>query len=492
MSNKEIATSSSSVMSQYLADTKNFPKIYKRGQIVKGIVISSNKGEIVVDVEGRAEGVVSGREMKMDGERLEVKDGEEILVYVLKGENSLGQIELSIRRTGTARKWFELNTALQKDSSVKVQVIEANTGGIIVNIGGGLRGFVPKSQLDNTRIYPLGGYSNKQDADKELQAKLAELIGKELEVKVIEIDREKNRVIFSEKFVTAKADVEKRIETLKRVKHGDRLEGNITGIAPFGLFVNAQGLEGLVHLSEISWDKVSNPADFYHVGDKVNVQIIGIEDGGKRVAYSIKQLQSDPWDAIVKKYKVGQRVEGEITKIVDYGAFVRIEDGLNGLIHISELSEKLVKDPAKVVEFGKKYELEIISISKEDRHLGLSLKRVKRNESVTSQKEETVEKEVSPASTELREKGEEKDEKKTEKTTGKVEDVTKTAESKPEKTVKTVKEEDKKGEESPVKEEEKAPVVETKKTTTKLDREIGVSPEMERLKEFLGEDDDIK
>jgi small subunit ribosomal protein S1 len=474
MSTKDSVSTANSAMKEYLLDTQNFPKTYKRGQIVKGKVVSSNKGEIVVDVEGRAEGVVSGREMKMDGERLEVKDGDEILVYVLKGENSLGQIELSIRRTGTARKWFELNNALKEDKAVKVQVIEANTGGVIVNVGGGLRGFVPTSQLDNSRIYPLGGYSNKQDADKELQAKLAELIGKDLEVKVIEIDREKNRVIFSEKLVTAKADVEKRLETLKKVKSGDRLEGNITGIAPFGLFINAQGLEGLVHLSEISWDKVTNPADFYKVGDKVKVEIIGIEDGGKRVAYSIKRLQSDPWDAIVQKYKVAQRVMGEITKIVDYGAFVRIEDGLNGLIHISELSEKLVKDPNKIVELGKKYELEIISISKDDRHLGLSLKRVSRaaapkvKEEVKPEEQEIVsEKEV------VVEKVETASVKETE--------ASKEASVEEAPVVET------KVEEAVV---EEATVEETPKAED-LVKEIGVSPEMERLKEFLDDDDDI-
>jgi small subunit ribosomal protein S1 len=161
MSTKDTASSTSNTMKEYLLDTLSFPKTYKRGQIVKGKVVSSNKGEIVVDVEGRAEGVVSGREMKMDGEKLEVKDGDDILVYVLKGENSLGQVELSIRRTGTARKWFELNNALKDDKPIKVQVIEANNGGVIVNVGGGLRGFVPTSQLDNSRIYPLGGYTNK-------------------------------------------------------------------------------------------------------------------------------------------------------------------------------------------------------------------------------------------------------------------------------------------------------------------------------------------
>jgi ribosomal protein S1 len=146
-----------------------------------------------------------------------------------------------------------------------------------------------------------------------------------------------------------------------------------------------------VHLSEISWDKVVNPADFHNVGDKVKVQIIGIEDGGKRVAYSIKRLLEDPWDQIVKDYKVGQRVSGEITKIVDYGAFVRIGDGLNGLVHISELSDKLVRNPEKIVEMGKTYELEIISISKEERHLGLSLKRAKSesSEKVSTKKKQS-------------------------------------------------------------------------------------------------------
>jgi len=424
MSTKIISQTEDSALSEYLLNVENFPHTYKRGQIIKGKIISFTKGEIIVDVGGRAEGIVSGKEMKLTGEKLDYKEGDEILVYVLKGENSLGQIELSVRRTGTARKWFELNNALENDLPIKVEVIEANTGGVIVNIGGGLRGFVPTSQLDNSRIYPLGGYSNKQDADKELQSKLAELIGKELEVKVIEIDREKNRVIFSEKKVTAKDDLEKRAETLKHVKVGDKLEGTITGIAPFGLFVNAQGLEGLVHLSEISWDKVTNPADFFKVGDTVQVEIIGIEDGGKRVAYSIKRLMPDPWDAIVQKYKVNQRVMGEITKIVDYGAFVRIEEGLNGLIHISELSDRLVKDPGKIVEVGKKYELEIISISKDDRHLGLSLKRVLKKP---------------------------------------VQDVEPVAAKEP-----------------------------AKEQVKELTQEMGVSPEMERLKEFLGDEEEIK
>ena len=339
---------------------------------------------MLVDINARSEGIVSGRDLKLDGEKLEVKPGEEILVYVINGENDEGQIELSIRKTGTARKWFELDKAEAEGLALDVTVIEANTGGVIVDVGGGLRGFIPTSQLDNTRIYPTSGYSSKEDATQQLQGRLAELIGQKIQVKVIEIDKDKNRVIFSEKLVTASEDIEKREETLKSSQIGDTLKGEVTGIAPFGLFVNAQGLEGLVHLSEISWDKVSNPGDFAKVGDKVKVQIIGIEDGGKRIAYSIKRLQDDPWDDIVKEYTVGKVVKGVITKVVDYGAFVRIDDKVNGLIHISELSDGLVKDPKKIVNEGDEIDIKIISVSKEERHLGLSLKKANRSDKSTA------------------------------------------------------------------------------------------------------------
>ncbi|MBN1331788.1 30S ribosomal protein S1 [Candidatus Dojkabacteria bacterium] len=366
------------ILEDYLANLKNPPKSFEKGQIIKGIITKLSPGEVFVDIGARAEGVVAGKELKLDGEKLDKGVGDEILVYVMKDENDEGQTELSIRRTGTARKWHDLEESRDGGSSLKVTVIEANTGGVIVEIGGGLRGFIPTSQLDNTRIYPTSGYTSKEDATQKVQEKLAELIGEQIEVKVIEIDKEKNRVIFSEKLVTASEEFEMREEMLAKSTVGDTLEGEVTGIAPFGLFVNAQGLEGLVHLSEISWDKVTNPADFAKVGENVKVQIIGIEDDGKRIAYSIKRLQNDPWDEISKKYKVGKVVKGTITKVVDYGAFVRIDDKVNGLIHISELSDKLVKDPTKIVNEGDEIEVEIISVSKEERHLGLSLKRAKK------------------------------------------------------------------------------------------------------------------
>lgn len=367
------------VLDEYLKDVQ-IPKTFNKGDIVEGVVIEDNGEELIVDIGGRSEGVVTGRHLKLNGKKYQKKSGEKVLVYVLRPENEYGQIQLSVSRTGTELRWHELQQAKEKDEVIKVKVIEANTGGVIVEINDGLRGFVPSSQLKNSRIYTSDTYAGKADAVKALQSKLAELIGEELEVKVMEINKDKNKVILSEKSVYSDVDTKLRNETLESIKVGDMLNGNVTGIAPFGLFVNAKGLEGLVHLSEISWDKVTNPADFFKEGDEVKVQVLGLQDKGKRVAYSIKRLQDDPWKGIVNKYNIGQVVEGEVKSIADYGVFVRIEDGLNGLVHISELSNKLVKHPSQVVKIGDKIKVMIISISNEDRHLGLSLKRMKSDE----------------------------------------------------------------------------------------------------------------
>lgn len=364
------------------------PKTFSKGDIVEGTVVDIKSAEIAIDIGGRTEGVVYGKEMKLEGEKFTKKVGDKILAFVVYPENTEGQIELSIRKTGAARKWHELAQAKEANESIFVTVVEANAGGVLVEIGGGLRGFVPSSHLDNSRIYTdTIEYDDKKDATKKVQSKLVKLIGEELEVKVMEIIEDQSRIILSEKMVNSEADVEQRKETLSTLKVGDVLEGKVTGIAPFGLFVNAGGLEGLVHLSEISWDKVTNPGDFYKIEDEVKVQVIGLSDGGKKVAYSIKRLIPDPWKQIVKSYKVGQIVKGTVTRVADYGAFVKVEDGLNGLIHISELSNKLVRNPADIVKSGENIEVMIISISDEDRHLGLSLKRLKAKEAKASVQE---------------------------------------------------------------------------------------------------------
>lgn len=357
------------------------PKIFKKGDVIQAKVLESNEDRMIVDVGGRSEGIIMGRELKLDNAKVVKKTGDELIVYVVNPENKQGQIELSIRQTGDELKWHDLAEAKETNRTIKVKVIEANTGGVLVEIGGGLRGFVPRSQLANERVFTKVEYNDKDEAAKQVQSKLAQLIDEELSVKVMEINRDQSKIILSEKHANDTVDMQKRNDTLQNLKIGDVLAGAVTAVAPFGLFVNAEGLEGLVHLSEISWDKVSNPGDIFKVGEEVKVQVIGLNDNGKRVAFSIKRLKKDPWRDTVKKYQVGQVVKGVIGSIADYGAFVKIEDGLNGLIHISELSHKLVKNPSDIVKHGQEVEVMIISISNDDRHLGLSLKRMQKKDS---------------------------------------------------------------------------------------------------------------
>ncbi len=364
-----------SELDQFLADSSHKIKQLSRGDIVEGEVVDINNGVVIVDVGFKSEGVIAGKELKSDTlDWTTLKKGDAILVYVVKPEDEKGQLVLSIRRTQQASAWLALENARKNNDVVEATVVESNNGGLIVEIGKGIRGFIPTSQLDATRVYANGVRQVGKDISSRVQKRLNSLIGERIKTRIIELDREKNRIILSEKMVTQARDLEKRAQTLKKVKEGDVLEGTVSGITPFGIFVNAQGLEGLVHLSELSWDKVEDIGAIYTVGDKVNVMVIGLTDGGKRVAYSVKRLQQDPWAQAISQFKVGDIVDGEVQKVVPYGAFVRIGEGLNGLIHISELSDKLVKNPEDIVKAGQKVKVKILSISSTERHLGLSLK----------------------------------------------------------------------------------------------------------------------
>jgi small subunit ribosomal protein S1 len=364
-------------MEDYLSDTDHLPRNISSGDIVEGKIVDIRPGAILVDVGYKSEGIVAGRELKSDFEDVDdYKIGDNILVYVITPEDDEGRLVLSLKRTESARHWIRLERAQEDNEIVEAVVVESNNGGVICELGEGIRGFIPTSQLDASRVYSTGKRMVGKDISNKVQERLSELVGEEIKTRIIELDREKNRIILSEKMVTQARDLERREKTLSRIKEGSVLKGEVSGITPFGVFVNAQGLEGLVHLSELSWDKVENTGDLYNVGDKVEVQVIGITDGGKRVAYSIKRLQDDPWEEAISKYEVGDVVEGVVQKVVDYGAFVRIGKGLNGLIHISEMSNKLVKDPRNILNEDDTVKVKILSISKTERHLGLSLKRL--------------------------------------------------------------------------------------------------------------------
>jgi len=366
-----------SQMDKYLDDTSKQIKQFSRGDIVEGTVVDIRDGLIIVDVGYKSEGIVAGRELKSDTlDWTKLTLGEKVLVYVVKPEDDEGQLILSIRRTQQASAWLNLEKAKEKSEVVETVVVEANNGGLIVEISQGIRGFIPTSQLDATRVYSSGVRQVGKDISSKVQQRLNSLVGEEIKTRIIELDREKNRIILSEKRVTQEGDAAQREQTLRKTQEGDELEGTVSGITPYGIFINAQGLEGLVHLSELSWDKVEDVGALYKVGDPIKVMVIGISDAGKRVAYSIKRLQMDPWAKAISKFKVGDIVGGKVQKVVQYGAFVRIGKGLNGLIHISELSDKLVKNPGDIVSVGQEVKVKILSISSTERHLGLSLKAV--------------------------------------------------------------------------------------------------------------------
>lgn len=361
------------LITENLNSIAKLPKL-KKGDLITGDIVDIKKGTVLVDIGGKSEGVIMGKELATR-EKVDLKVGEKIMVYVVNPEDPDGNIVLSLRRTDAVRKWLMMEDAQKNDEVVVATVTEANTGGALVTVNG-LSGFIPTSQLSQETISKTGISNMSKDDISAIPTKLNDLVGKEINVKIMELDRKKNRIILSEKLVISSQSVKEREATLKRIKIGDVLTGEVTGITPFGLFVNAEGLEGLVHLSEMSWDKVENPAELYKVGQKIKVQLIGLSDNGKRVAYSIKKLTPDPWSTVISKYKVGELVTGKVTKTANFGAFVRIDDGLNGLIHISELSDKMVSNPEEVVKVGDTVEVMIISISPNERHLGLSLKRV--------------------------------------------------------------------------------------------------------------------
>lgn len=400
MDKKTKSGSDYKILESFLEDKKNDISKLSKGDVVEGTIMDIRPGSIIVDVGYKSEGIVAGKELKsemIDVSKLQV--GDKLLVYIVKPEDEEGQLVLSIRRTQQAGLWLSLIKAKDDNDIVEAVVVESNNGGLICELGSNVRGFIPTSQLDPVRVYSTAARVVGQDVSDKVNKRLASLVGEKIKTRIIELDKEKNRIILSEKMLTQTRDSEQREKTLKHLQEGSILNGEVSGVTPYGIFVNAQGLEGLVHLSELSWDKIDNVEDIYKVGDKVDVMVLGITDGGKRVAYSIKRLLEDPWTQAISKYKVGDVVTGVVQRVADYGAFVRIGKGLNGLVHISEISDKLVKDPRDFVKEGEKVKVKILSISSTERHLGLSLKWNKKDVSVPEKKEEKKVAEVKVEST---------------------------------------------------------------------------------------------
>ena len=364
-------------MAQLLDDPSNEVKSLKHGDVVEGTVVRIDPDEILVDFGGKSEGVVSNRELMSrrgprEGEetRQELKVGDEVLVYVLQPESPEGHAVLSLRRAGLERKWRAMQERFDAGEIVEARVIDHNKGGLIVDLG--VRGFVPISQIVDFPRRPRD--EQPRDAAQEIAEKLQPFVGRTLRLKILEVNRKANRLILSEKVALYEERREKRDELFSSLQVSQRVQGTVRSIAPFGVFIDLGGIDGLVHKSELSWNKVNNPETAYAIGDEVEAEVIDINHERGRISLSIRRLQPDPWQESVAKYKIGDVIAGTVTKLVNFGAFVRVEEGLEGLIHISELSNQRVAHPGDVVKEGDTLNLKIISLDSERHRLGLSLK----------------------------------------------------------------------------------------------------------------------
>lgn len=344
------------------ADWLKFPKI---GDLIEGTIISVSKNEVYLNIEGLTTGVVRGKEIEDEsGLSAELKPGDRAIATVIDAENERGEMELSFRQAGHQKAWDNLEKMMRDAVIIESKIIDANKGGLMVKVGNVI-GFLPVSQL-TTENYPRieGGDKNK------ILAYLKTFINKILRTKIIDVNEREEKLILSEKA----AWDEKQRAALSDYKLGDKIKGKVTGVADFGAFVDfGNGLEGLIHISELAWQRIDDPKDIVHVGDTVEAEIISIQD--TRVSLSMKKLKADPWKKVQERYKAGDTVVGKVLKTNPFGAFVELDKDIHGLAHISELANKTIKNPDEVVKIGESYSFKILSIEPEHHRLGLSLKR---------------------------------------------------------------------------------------------------------------------
>lgn len=332
------------------------------GDVVEGVISSIKKHEMWVDLGPRGTGVVMRREIG-HGQPLDI--GSTITVSVIDPEMDEGYALLSMKRAVKDRGWDELQRAFEANEIVDIVPYDANRGGLLVELEG-IRGFLPVSQL------AAGHYPRVSGADKdEILQKLNALVNQTLRARILDVSRKDNKLIFSEK-EAVKDDMQARFSELKV---GDEVEGVVTGVIDFGAFVNVDGIEGLIHISEISWERVDNPRNYVKVGDTVKAKIIAIDKD--RLSLSLKQMLEDPWLDEVKAFKKGSVVEGKITRITPFGAFVQISPSVEALVHVSEMGDEDNVDPEKIFQLNEKKEFKVLDVDTENRKIALSLKDTK-------------------------------------------------------------------------------------------------------------------
>ncbi|MFN8557811.1 MAG: S1 RNA-binding domain-containing protein [Dehalococcoidia bacterium] len=340
----------------------------RRGDVVEGTVISIGRDGVLVDVGSKSEGIIPLGEMHSLGADplSRVKAGDKVIASVMQPETPEGQVLLSLDRARGERGWRVLQTRFEEGSSFEAEVTGYNKGGLLVNVEG-VNSFVPLSQVVGVR----------PDKEEGGDSSLAQMVGRSLRLKVIEINRRRNRVILSERAAMQEFRSQQKDKLLAELQEGEIRRGRITSVRPFGVFVDLGGADGLAHLSELTWERGKSPEDIYKVGEEVDVFVMKVDPETKKIALSLRRAQPERWEEIVDHYRVGQVVPGRVTKLVTFGAFARIEGPVEGLIHVSELSERRITHPREVVHEGDVVPLKIVRIERDKHRIGLSLRQAR-------------------------------------------------------------------------------------------------------------------
>lgn len=360
------------MLESYLCDQK-----LERGQMVSGTIVRAGRNEIILDIGAKCEGIVPERDLERlsptDREGLRV--GEEVMVCVITPEDANGNIILSLSRAQLARDWKRAMELSRSQETIERSVTGCNKGGVIVSFGR-IRGFVPGSQLAVSRV------ANQSATGQNSDSRWESLLGETLQLKIIEVDQTRNRLIFSEKAAMRDWRQGRREKMLEELTEGDVRQGKIINLADFGAFVDLGGVDGLVHLSELSWKRVTHPSEVVEAGQELDVYVLKVDRERQRVALSLKRLQPDPWLSVEERYQEGQLVEGAITRLAKWGAFASVvgDEAIEGLVHISELTDKPVIHPREVIKSGQVVTLRIIGLDAANHRLSLSLKRVDEGE----------------------------------------------------------------------------------------------------------------
>ena len=356
-------------MEALLRDSDYSFRSLRRGETVEGTVVRVDQDEVLIDIGLKSEGVIPSRELYSEGEEAEpLHIGDRALVYVMQPEGHEGHAILSLRRARLERSWREIEDLYHRGAIVEAPVVDFNKGGLIVDVKG-IRGFVPVSQ-----VLDLRNIARPDGENEEVTRTLAAMSGRSLPMKIIEINRSRNRLILSERAAVQERRTQRKDELMDQLEAGQIRRGVVSNLTSFGAFVDLGGADGLVHVSELSYNRVNHPGEVLQVGQEVDVYVLSVDRDTKKIALSLKRALPDPWTTVDQRYRVGQVVPATITKLAKFGAFAKVEEGVEGLIHTSELTDLPIQDPAQVVRQGQDVDAKIIHINSQRRRLGLSVR----------------------------------------------------------------------------------------------------------------------